>query len=482
MMQGQVSILKWLVRSQKCPINEKVMWAASRKGQLDAIKYLRELDPPCPWSEDCFRHAMLAPNWEATCTWLKANSCPDDYAAVSAVCQHSDPKKVGKKLKFLRELDASCPWSGAVPEFCAAENDLELLKWARAETPPCPLTADALATAVYLQHDKILECMRSEGCPEDQTLLHAYAELGDLTELKRLTAGGSSYPLDTCTLASAVRGGHLEVVKWLLEHHCPVDSSSPALAAALGHLDILQHLHSLPQPPAWDPSSSTACKKWIETENLILGDSGRAKSLQLAKALAHSRYPPNEFVLNPLQAAIIGRQRHVVAWFLAHEPQSLMSAAVATAAAQAGWLDLLQQLAANHCQMDSDVCSAAAGQNRLDILEWACSKAVNLPVPAISKECRCGAGMLFLLSKGVPVEDDFIREVQTAQRIHCTFHGLIRWYRKRCAAVQINAIGRCDKAVLMGDLDSCLILKGLSCLPEELTNKIAVAADIGWQL
>ncbi len=337
-----------------------------------------------------------------------------------AVCQKSSAKEVGKKLRFLRKLDLPCPWSGAVSEMCAAENDLELLKWARAQNPQCPLTARALATAAYLQHDKIdkmLGYLRSEGCPEEQTLLHAYAELGDLTELKRLRAGGYPSPLDAWTLTAAVRGANLEVAKWLVENQCPVDWSAPVLAAALGHLDILQHLHSLPEPHAWGPYSSTACTEWIEMDVLIQRIRSRAKRVQLLRWLAHSKNPPHPFVLNPLQAAIMGRQKHVVSWLLAHYSQSLMSGAVAIVAAQAGWLDLLHQLAANHCHMGSGVCSAAAGLNRLDILEWAFSKAAALPVPAISKECRAGAGMLYLLSKGAPVED----EVQTDQRIHCTF-------------------------------------------------------------
>jgi hypothetical protein len=40
--------------------------------------------------------------------------------------------------------------------------------------------------------------------------------------------------------AYAVEGGHLEMLKWAREHHCPWDAGTCYKAAARGHLEVLK--------------------------------------------------------------------------------------------------------------------------------------------------------------------------------------------------------------------------------------------------
>jgi len=42
----------------------------------------------------------------------------------------------------------------------------------------------------------------------------------------------------TCSLAA--HGGHLEVLRWAREHHCPWDSDTCFFAAQGGHLEVLR--------------------------------------------------------------------------------------------------------------------------------------------------------------------------------------------------------------------------------------------------
>jgi hypothetical protein len=48
----------------------------------------------------------------------------------------------------------------------------------------------------------------------------------------------------------AARSGHLHVLQWVRQHHCPWNSLTPAWAAEDGHLDMLQwaRAHNCP----WD--------------------------------------------------------------------------------------------------------------------------------------------------------------------------------------------------------------------------------------
>ena len=52
---------------------------------------------------------------------------------------------------------------------------------------------------------------------------------------------------------SAARSGHLEVLQWAREHHCPWNSLTPAWAAAGGHLAVLQWARENDCP--WDSST-----------------------------------------------------------------------------------------------------------------------------------------------------------------------------------------------------------------------------------
>ena len=131
--QGSVEILRWLVEEKGFELNELTGWyagtggsvevfehlslrgykstkaaceGAAREGHLKALKFLRGLDPPCPWDED-------------TC----ADAADEGHLDV---------------LKWLRDQDPPCPWDGGTCASAAREGRLEVLKWLRAQNPPCP--------------------------------------------------------------------------------------------------------------------------------------------------------------------------------------------------------------------------------------------------------------------------------------------------------------------------------------------------------
>ena len=59
---------------------------------------------------------------------------------------------------------------------------------------------------------------------------------------------GARVPVARRHSANAAEGGHLEVLKWAGEHHCPWDAETRQRAEEQGHLELLQWAveHSAP--------------------------------------------------------------------------------------------------------------------------------------------------------------------------------------------------------------------------------------------
>ena len=132
LFQGSVEILGWLMEEKGWELKEQIDWwagtsgsvevfeflrgrgyefgrpafvGAAEGGRLEALKFLRGLDPPCPW------------DW--TCTYAARQGQLDI-------------------VKWLRSQEPPCPWGEATSLFAAENGRLEVLKWLRAQNPPCP--------------------------------------------------------------------------------------------------------------------------------------------------------------------------------------------------------------------------------------------------------------------------------------------------------------------------------------------------------
>ncbi|WZN67007.1 hypothetical protein HKI87_17g85790 [Chloropicon roscoffensis] len=151
--QGSVEILRWLMEEKGWEPNIFTGWyagmggsvavleylfgrgykfakaacdGAGKEGHLEALKFLRGLDPPCPWSE-----------W--TCTSAAGGGRLD-------------------VLKWARSQDPPCPWSDLTCASAAEGGHLEVLKWARSQDPPCPwIRSGCRGTASGSGHQHIVK-------------------------------------------------------------------------------------------------------------------------------------------------------------------------------------------------------------------------------------------------------------------------------------------------------------------------------------
>ena len=179
---GSVEVLEYLEGSGY-EFDERACHGAAQQGHLEALKWLRDQDPPCPWDEWTFIFA--------------------------AELGHLDI------LKWARSQDPPCPWHESACSYAAERGQLDVLKWARSQSPPCPWDKKTCYAAAG-GHLDVLEWARSQSPP---------------------------CPWDKWTCSYAARGGHLEILKWLRAQNppCPWSKSDSRKEASwFGHQHIIK--------------------------------------------------------------------------------------------------------------------------------------------------------------------------------------------------------------------------------------------------
>ena len=219
---GSVEILEYL-REVGYEFGEEVCGGAARGGRLKALKFLRGLDPPCPWDE-------------MTC-------------ALAAARGHLHI------LKWARSQDPPCPWDAMTCSSAAEGGRLEVLKFARGQDPPCPWDEKTCAEAAQGGHLDVLKFLRSEDppCPWDGRTCSEAAEKGYLEVLKFSRGQDPPCPWNEETCTWAAWKGHLEVLKWARSQDppCPWNEDTCTWAAEEGQLEVLEWARSQDPPCPW---------------------------------------------------------------------------------------------------------------------------------------------------------------------------------------------------------------------------------------
>jgi hypothetical protein len=122
----------------------------------------------------------------------------------------------------------------AVCSAAARNGQFDVLRWLRAQDPPCPWDIWACARATQNGHLEIVQWLRAQDPP---------------------------CPWDIWVCAFAAENGHLDVLKWLRSQDppCPWDERVCAFAARNGHLNVLQWVRAQKPPCPWN---SDWCLQW----------------------------------------------------------------------------------------------------------------------------------------------------------------------------------------------------------------------------
>ena len=106
--QGSAEVLRWLMEEKDWELNEDTGWWAGMSGSVEVLEHLLERG---------YEFDMMA------CSGAARGGCLE-------------------ALKFLRGLDPPCPWNRGTCAYAVQGGHLDVLKWARSQDPPCPWERD----------------------------------------------------------------------------------------------------------------------------------------------------------------------------------------------------------------------------------------------------------------------------------------------------------------------------------------------------
>ena len=209
-LQGSVVILRWLHEEKEWSLNKDTGWLSGVGGSVEVLEYLKFMG----------------------------------YEFGDAVCGGAARGGCLKALKFLRGLDPPCPWDEKTCEGAARGGHLEVLMWARAQDPPCPWNVGTCKQAAVGGHLEVLKWARDQDppCPWDEWTCSGAARGGHLDVLKWARGQDPPCPWTDWTCSVVARGGHLDVLKWARSQDPPctwirVECISEAMRH--GHLHIV---------------------------------------------------------------------------------------------------------------------------------------------------------------------------------------------------------------------------------------------------
>ena len=107
-LQGSAEVLRWLMEEKDWELNEDTGWWAGMGGSVEVLEHLLERG---------YEFDMMA------CSGAARGGCLE-------------------ALKFLRGLDPPCPWNKGTCAYAVQGGHLDVLKWARSQDPPCPWERD----------------------------------------------------------------------------------------------------------------------------------------------------------------------------------------------------------------------------------------------------------------------------------------------------------------------------------------------------
>lgn len=110
-----------------------LLGVASGSGNLELMQWL--LDIGCTWSMFMYSDAASS-NQVAVLEWLRQQGCPMDFTSIGLEIDAA--ARVGNLPMIAWLRNYSCPWGQDACYYAVIHEDLELLQWLRAQTPPCP--------------------------------------------------------------------------------------------------------------------------------------------------------------------------------------------------------------------------------------------------------------------------------------------------------------------------------------------------------
>jgi hypothetical protein len=142
---GHLQMLQWLrAHSPPCPWNSQTCWMAVQDGHLDVLQWARAQDPPCPWDDNLLEAAVFGEQ-----VHMMSYLVEQGHEVTAEACDEAVRWGRLEALKWLRSREPPCPWSdSSIQEaFADSEGHASLAARAKirawlAEHTSCVLEAD----------------------------------------------------------------------------------------------------------------------------------------------------------------------------------------------------------------------------------------------------------------------------------------------------------------------------------------------------
>ena len=252
---GHTNVLEWLGQTDPWIIKSDYATAAAAKtGQIGVLEYLKDIsyfggstfDSACKygqikvldWLKKNDRLRSIHSYWEVFRTnnieviqWSIINK-PRQWTSAET----ASVARIGDLDSLKLCVEHNCPWDFQTCVTAARSGFFDMLKWAVANG--CPLHAKVCEAAARGGHFDILMWLRENGCDMDITTAATAAETGRKDIIQwAIETQGLAWAKEICD--GAALGGHIDLIKWLLEQGCPWDDTVCQKASGGGHLQTL---------------------------------------------------------------------------------------------------------------------------------------------------------------------------------------------------------------------------------------------------
>ncbi len=300
----------------------------------------------------------------------------------------------------------------------------------------------------------------------NQHLFMEAAAMADLPMLEWLRGLDLPVPWTAAVCRAAAAHGSISALAWLRnqEPPCPWDIGVTAAAAAAANgIGTLEWLRAQHPPCPWDVTVAVAAAS----------QSAMSNAMDILEWLHEHGCPFGEDVS---WTASYNRNLPMLQWLHLHgcplHPECPSNAT------DSSGLPMLVWLHQQGCALTSDLYIGPALNGESDMLR--CLHSWQVPAPG-RDICRWKHGpslphLMFLADIGAELPEREEKLVMQARKAYCTFHGLARWCRQAISDPSRGA--HRAYASMAKDRSGEVLLWQLSRLPNELLNKIAIAAEL----
>jgi hypothetical protein len=162
-----IDILKWLNTHNQNLFNHfqyDLMKSAASKGHIHIMKWLYSLGLSFKWDKGITKVAVQGKNINAL-KWLRSQDPPCPWNEYEVYELASSTGNI-MLMKCLRDLNPLYTWNDSLCANAAKNGHLRMLRWLRCQEPPCPIKLNqCIALAAEKEHIEVVDWLRIQsGC------------------------------------------------------------------------------------------------------------------------------------------------------------------------------------------------------------------------------------------------------------------------------------------------------------------------------